>query len=774
VSDTSASAPAPRGTYPGFEGKVGRTFAGSESWWPPRPDAAGKPNVIVVLVDDLGYSDLGCYGSEIATPHIDRLAAGGLRFTDYHSTPMCSPTRASLLTGLNPHSAGVGTVAHSDPGFPGYAMEIAADVATSAEIFRDAGWFTAMVGKWHLTKDSDQHEGGSRHSWPCQRGFDRYYGFLDGFTDLHHPHRLVEDNHTVEVDQYPEGYYFTDDITDRALGMIRAAKASDPTKPFFLYMAHGAVHAPLHAKADDIARYRGRYDGGWDQLRQERFERMKALGILPEDTILPPRNHEPGNDVTPWYDLSEGQRRLAARYMEIYAAMVSNVDENLGRMVAELDAMGELEDTIILFTSDNGASREGEVDGTGSYYVHLMSENDIEVDLARIDEMGGPTTTPHYPRGWAMAGNTPFRLYKINAHAGGHQVPLVVHGPVGGGGGELRRPYQYVTDVLPTLLELCGLEHPAATGGTRAGRPVRPMHGASFAPLLADPDVPTTHPEQYVEMIGHRGYRRGDWEAVTLHQPLTPFDEGEWELYDMAADPTQTRDLATEMPDKLSELVALWEEAAWANQVYPLDEGSQVKYLIRPPHQAAFEQPVTLRPGTPTLERWRSLQLIFLRSCTITIRVEVGPDDVGTLVAHGDQGGGYTVWIDGAGLHAAHNDGRGRLRVISAPRPEPGAREVALDLVAPGGAVWDPVLTVDGVEVGRDAGWPCLFGMAPFEGIDVGIDRRSPVVWSKFQERGCDRWTGTLTSVTYAPGPLPPDAPQNLLPMLREMGLKYE
>ncbi len=770
ATDPTAPTPPARGTYPGFGGKVGRTFAGSESWWPPRSDAEGKPNVIVVLVDDLGYSDVGCFGSEISTPNIDRLAAGGLRLTDFHSTPMCSPTRASLLTGLNPHSAGVGTVAHSDPGFPGYAMEIAADVATAAEIYRDAGYFTAMVGKWHLTKDSDQNEAGSRHSWPCQRGFDRYYGFLDGFTDLHHPHRLVEDNHTVEVDQYPEGYYFTDDITDRALGMLKAAKASDPTKPFFLYVAHGAVHAPLHAKADDIAAYRGRYDGGWDQLRQERFERMKAIGILPDDTILPPRNGEPGNDVTPWDELSDAQRRLAARYMEIFAAMVTNIDENLGRMLDELDAMGELENTIVIFTSDNGASREGEVDGTGSYYVHLMSEHDLDLDLARIDEMGGPTTTPHYPRGWAMAGNTPFRLYKINAHAGGHQVPFVMAGPIGGGGGELRRPYQHVTDLLPTLLELCDLEHPAATGAQE----VRPMHGASFAPLLADPAVETTHPEQYTEMIGHRGYRLGTWEAVTLHQPLTPFDDGEWELYDMATDPTQTRNLADHEPERLADLTARWEEAAWANLVYPLDEGSQVKYLIRPPHQEAFERPVVLRPGTPTLERWRSLQLIFLRSCTITIAVDVGPTDEGTLVAHGDQGGGYTVWLDAAGVHAAHNDGRGRMRQIDAPRPMPGTHEIVLDLDTPGGQVWNPVLRVDGEEVGRDEGWPCLFGMAPFEGIDVGIDRRSPVVWSRYLERGCDPYSGSIVSVTYAPGPLPPDAPQNLLPMLREMGLKYE
>ena len=643
-------------------------------------------------------------------------------------------------------------------------------MATAAEIYRDAGYFTGMVGKWHLTKDSDANDAGPRHSWPCQRGFDRYYGFLDGFTNLHHPHRLIEDNHAVEVDQYPEGYYFTDDMTDRAIAMVQAAKAADPDKPFFLYMAHGAVHAPLHAKPDDLARYRGRYDGGWDALREERFARMKELGLLAPETVMAPRNTEPGNDVTPWDELSDGQRQLAARYMEIYAAMVDSVDQSVGRVVEALEAMGQLEDTIIVFTSDNGASREGEVDGTASYYVHLMNETDIDVDLARIDEMGGPTTTPHYPRGWAMAGNTPFRLYKINAHAGGHQVPFIVHGPVPGAAGELRAQYQHVTDLLPTLLELCALTHPAEADGPE----VRPVHGTSFVPVLADAEHPSTHPEQITEMIGQRGYRAGDWEAVTLHQPLTPFDDAEWELYDMASDPTQLHDLARERPEVVADLAARWEAAAWAGQVFPLDEGTQVKYLIRPPHQAAYEQPVTLLPGTPTLERWRSLQLLFLRSVAITIQVTVGPDDEGILVAHGDQGGGYVVWIDTEGLHAAHNDGCGRLRQIDAERPAPGGRELALHLDAPGGGTWDALLRVDGELVASEAGWPCLYAMAPFEGIDVGLDRRSPVLWRLYEEHGCYPYTGHITSVTYEPGHRPPDAPVNLIPMLREMGRRFE
>lgn len=768
AEDDDAAVPAQG--YPGFGGKVGRTFAGSESWWPGRASAQGRPNVVVILADDLGYSDLGCYGSEIPTPHLDALARRGLRLTDYHATPMCSPTRASLLTGVNPHAAGVGTVAHSDPGFPGYAMEIAADVATAAEILRAAGWATAMVGKWHLTKDSDAHDAGPRHSWPCQRGFDRYYGFLDGFTNLHHPHRLVSDNHAVEVDRYPDGYYFTDDITDRAISMLQAAKAADPDKPFFLYVAHGAVHAPLHGKADDIGRHRGRYDGGWDRLRQERFERMKALGVLADDTVLAPRNTEPGDDITPWDELSDTQRRLAARYMEIYAAMVESIDASTGRLVAALEAMGQLDDTIVIFTSDNGASREGEVDGTASYYVHLMAETDLELDLARIDEMGGPTTTPHYPRGWAMAGNTPFRLYKINAHAGGHQVPMIIAGPTPGGAGELRPQYQYVTDVLPTVLELCGVAHPSEADAAT----VRSVHGRSFVPVLREAGHPSTHPEQYTEMIGHRGYRRDGWEVVTRHQPLTPFGDHEWELYDMVADPTQTTDLAADRPEVLADLAARWDQAAWDNFVYPLDEGSQLKYLIRPPDHERFEQPLRLLPGTPTLERWRSLQLLFLRSVAISVDLTVGPDDEGVLVAHGDQGGGYIVWLDADGLHAAHNDGCGGLRTMSVSRPGPGDHDITLRLDAPGGGVWDASLRVDGTEVGAGEQWPCLYAMAPFEGIDVGIDRRSPVVWRLYENHGPYPYTGVLRAVTYTPGDRPPDSPANLVGVLREMGLRFE
>lgn len=774
--DPTADQPPPRGAYPGFPGRVGRTFAGSEGWWPPRAEAPdGAPNVVVVLVDDLGYSDVGCYGGEIATPHVDRLAADGLRYTDFHSTPMCSPTRAGLLTGVNHHRAGVGTVAHLDPGFPGYAEELDQRAATMAEVLRANGYATFMVGKWHLSKDSDLSDAGPRDSWPCQRGFDRYYGVLGPFTNLHQPNVLTEDNHHLQVDEYPEGYFFTDDITDRAISMIRERKASRPDQPFFLYLSHGAVHAPLHAKEPDIEAQRGRYEAGWDAVRQARYERQVASGLLPEGTRLAPRNAEEGDDVRPWDELSEDEQRLFARHMEVYAAMVGNVDENLGRLMDALDELGERENTIVVFTSDNGASREGEACGTSAYYVHLLQGDDVEADLARIDELGGPTTTPHYPRGWAMVGNTPFRLYKINTHAGGHTVPFVVSWPAGfdrlgvADRGGLRRQWTHVNDVLPTLLEVIGIDHPSADPDAD----VLSMDGCSFAATLADPVATHAHTEQHEEINGHRSYYRDGLEIVTRHQAMTSFED-EWELYDLRADPTELDDLAGRRPEVVAELAEAWERAAWANQVYPLDEGSQLKYVIRPERSAAFSEPVRIVAGTPTLERWRSVQLIWFRSYRIDVELSGVDGDEGVLVAHGDQGGGYHLVVEDGRLRYVHNDGRGRMTTLDGGPLPSGAQVVSLDVAAPGQMRWDVELLVGGEVRGRVEGLPQLFGVCPFEGIDVGIDRRSPVDWDLRQRRGTFPFTGRLVAVTYTPGELAPDAPENMAPILREMGLAFE
>jgi arylsulfatase A-like enzyme len=760
--------------YAGFQGRVGRTFAGSESWWPPRPtppDAA--PNIVVVMVDDLGFADLGCYGSEIATPNLDRLAGAGLRYTDFHVTPMCSPTRAALLTGLDAHDAGVGTVVHSDPGFPGYAMELTEHAATIAELLRDNGYATLMVGKWHLTKDSDQNAAGKQSSWPCQRGFDRYYGILDAFTNLHHPHRLVQDNHQVEVDEYPEGYYFTDDITTQAISMIREVKSSNPTKPFFLYQAHGAVHAPLHVKPADRERYDGRYDAGWDAVREARYRRQIELGIISPDTELAPRNPELNNDVAAWDDLSATEQQLFARYMEVFAGMVDNIDQNVGRLIDAIDEVGELDNTLFLFLSDNGASREGEVVGTTAYYVHLLQGDDIEADAARLDLIGGPQTTSHYPRGWAMVGNTPFRLYKLNTHRGGHSVPFIVHWPAGlgeRGDGGFRRQYTYITDLMPTLLELVGIERP----DEHRGKVLKPLPGTSFVPTLHDSTAPSRHLEQHFEMNGQRGFYRDGFEVVTLHQPMTPFDDGEWELYDLRDDPTELRDLATTEPDRLHELATAWEEAAWDHQVFPLDEGTQVKFLIRPDWIDVFTRPFSIVPGTPTLERWRSVQLIWFRGCRFGAELDFRPGDQGYLFAHGDQGSGYGTYVVDDELVFVHNDGRGHLRHLSGGVVPAGTSHIVTELTAPGQNVWTVSLSVDGEVRASLEGVPMLFGIAPFEGVDVGICRRSPVSWNLYERFGAFRWSGSLTRLTIEPGAPAPDSPNDMVGLLREIGQKFE
>jgi arylsulfatase len=764
--------------YHGFRGRIERTMARSEPAWPAMPTAPdGAPNIVVVLVDDVGFSDLGCYGGEIATPHIDRLAAEGVRFTRFHVNPMCSPTRAALLTGVNAHRAGVGHVAQDDPGFPGYYAELAPNVATVAEILREHGYATLMAGKWHLCRDSDVSAYGPMTSWPCQRGFQRFYGILDAFTNLHQPAQLAEDNHPVEVDRYPDGYYLTDDLTDWSIARIRERKAANPLQPFFLYLAHPAAHAPLMAVADDVERYRDTYGVGWDEIRRRRHQRQLELGIIPPGTPLPPRNAEPGDEVPAWDDLSDVERQVYARYMAVYAAMIDRVDQNLGRLRTALEEMGEWDRTVVLFLSDNGASREGEATGTTNYYAHLAVQAggdaaDVSLDAARLDDIGTARTTCHYPRGWAMASNTPFRLYKRNTHAGGHQVPAIwrlgAAVPVSPGG--LRHQYAHCVDVVPTLLELAGVPAPIE----RDGCVVKEMDGTSLAGVLRDPDHAEVRSGQYYELEGHRGLYADGWEVVTNHRRGVPFDDAEWELYDLHADPVELTDLARERPDLVRELSARFDAEAHRNQVYPLDELSGWRWIVRRPHDEVFAEPVTLWPGTPTLERWRSSRLLWQRTTTITIVVAVADGDRGMLLAHGDQGGGYAVYVDGGHVHYVSNDGHGHTNDHDAGELAPGEHQVVLVIEAPGGWRWNVRLSVDGEARLAVDDLPMLFPMAPFEGIDVGIDRRSPVSWPLYERNGPFPYTGTLRWVRIEPGEPAPDAPQRFVELARQIGAAFD
>lgn len=766
----------PTAPYAGFGGRIATNFAKSQPDWPSRPLApSNAPNVVVIMVDDLGYSDAGCYGSEIPTPNIDKLAANGIRYTNFHVNPMCSPTRASLLTGLQAHDAGVGYVAECDPGYPGYAGEMTQNAATLAELFRDNGYATLMSGKWHLTRPANKNPAGDKSGWPVQRGFDEYYGILNGFTNFHHPDRLLDGNSVLDIDDYPEGYYLTDDLTDRAIRMIRGVKVANPAKPFFLYMAHPAVHAPLQAKAEDIARHDGRYDQGWDALRTTRFARQKELGILPQ-AALPPRNPEQDHDVEAWDSLSANVKKLYARYMEVYAGMVDNVDQNIGRLIGAIEQLGQLDNTIVLFTSDNGASREGEATGSTQYFEILPPalKSNVERDLALLDKIGSAQTTPHYPRGWAMACNTPLRMYKTMAHAAAHQVPLIVHWPDGvaqghiDAPGSLRTQYAHVTDIMPTLLELTGLDRPA----TRNGHAMKALAGASLTASFAKADAPHDHPEQAYECQGHRAMYRDGWEAVTVHYRGVNFADEPWELFNLTTDPSQATDLAADHPDRLEDLKTAWHDAAERYQIYPLDEGLWVKMMEHPAGLEVHEEPVTVYPDMPSLEHWRAGRLIQMRHWTATISLDYAAGDQGVLVAHGDQGGGYSMFVEDDQLVWCANDFGTTHHIRCGPMPQ-GPTEIQISST-PDASTYSVAVALNG-EHRADAGpYGALLGIAPFQGIDVGIDRRSPVSWDMHQRHGTFRWTGTLHHVRYEPGPYASGRGPQVLDTLKKMAEKYD
>ncbi|PXW29011.1 UNVERIFIED_CONTAM: arylsulfatase A-like enzyme [Williamsia faeni] len=388
--------------YEGFTGKIGRTGAQSQPAWAGEPKAPQRaPNIIVVLVDDMGYADIEPFGSEMPTPNLNKLAASGFRLSNYHTTSVCSPARAALLTGLNPHRAGYGTVANFDPGYPGFRLELADDVLTLPEILRENGYANFAVGKWHLVRDVNQGPGRSRESWPIQRGFDSYYGSLEGMNSFYYPNQLVADNSVVDIEEYPDDYYVTDDITDRAIGQIKGLRAHNPDKPFFLYFAHIAMHGPHQAKPQDLDRFRGKYAEGWDSVRQNRFDAQKRAGFFPPETEMAARNTEPGYDAPEWAALSADEQRRYQRYQEVYAAMVHSVDESVGRILDTVEALGELDNTIVVFTSDNGGTAEGGAEGTRSYlsqFVHSPVPADWPRDVPHSEDLiGSPEIGPTTP-----------------------------------------------------------------------------------------------------------------------------------------------------------------------------------------------------------------------------------------------------------------------------------------------------------------------------------------------------------------------------------------
>ncbi|MDZ7684486.1 MAG: arylsulfatase [Gammaproteobacteria bacterium] len=713
-----------RPPYDGFDGKVGRTFQESSPSWP-KPTSArpGSPNIILMLVDDMGYSDIGCFGGEIPTPNLDAIASQGLRFTDFHATPKCSPTRASLMTGVDHHLAGYADVVHFDPGYPNYRMEL--DVApTIAERLRDQGYSTLMVGKWHLAREAHMAVDAPRRNWPLQKGFDEFYGFLDGFTSLHDPHQLIEGNSIRHVDEYPDGYYLTDDLSDHAVQMLRDRYLGEQSRPFFLYFAHAAVHFPLEAKQSDIELHRGRYQMGWDRARQDRFERQKLMEIVTPDTRLP-SGEEEGYDIPKWDALTAEQQAIFARYMEVYAAMVSSIDRSVGQLRDYLVDTGQWDNTLFLFLSDNGASQEGGPAGSPYYFsaprIHGLPQTDehkrlVSPEFAHsiIDLIGSPDTKPAYNWGWARASNTPFRLFKRQTHAGGHTVPAILSWPTGvADKGALRRQYLHVTDVLPTIMALVqGEEDPELD-----------VDGFSFVDSIQDAEAVSRHRKQYYEMDGNRGMYVDRWEIVARYDGVGRYSDEDWELYDHTTDPTQTTDLSSVEVERTADMAADWESTAWEKQVFPLTDDSGLKDPVSPERRrvSGFTR---ILAGAQTLDRYRSQILVQMRS--FDVRIEFGegyrPGDEGVLVAQGDQGGGYLVYVEDGHLHFCHNYG-GRARDFDMGAAGSDLDHIDIAFLARADGVCSVNITIGDDARKVPAEFNGVLRHHALPGIDVGIDR---------------------------------------------------
>jgi len=508
--------------------------------------AARKPNILLIMADDMGYSDLGCYGSEIQTPNIDRLAKNGVRFTQFYNTARCCPTRASLMTGLYPHQAGVGHMVDLPKDFPGYRNDLAQNTATIAEVLKGAGYRTYMSGKWHVTPVTN-----SKHNWPRQRGFDRYYGIIHGAGSFFDPVTLVDDNDLVKAEG--DDYYFTDALGARAEKFIREHPAAEP---FFLYLPFTSPHWPMHALESDIAKYKGRYKDGWDALRAERHKRMVEQGVVDGKWPLTARDA----DVPAWAEAKN--KAWQERRMEVYAAMVDRMDQNVGRVLRALEETKQLDNTLIFVLADNGGCAEELGRNASARHIPLQTRDGRPLQQGNRPELmpGGPDTYQSYGVGWANASNTPFRLYKHWVHEGGIASPLIVHWPGKVAAGGITHEPGHLVDIMATCVDVAGAAYPAE----RRGHRVQPMEGASLRPAFTRKRVARRAP-LFWEHEGNRAVRDGRWKLVAKHP-------GDWELYDLQADRTETVNLAARHPARAKKLADAWQAWAERAQVRPWGE----------------------------------------------------------------------------------------------------------------------------------------------------------------------------------------------------------
>ena len=656
------------GPYSDFKGVIKLDVRDSvPDWGPFTPKKApqGAPNVLFILYDDTGLAAWSPFGGRINMPTLDALANDGLRYTQWHTTALCSPTRSTLLTGRNHHLNGMAAITEAANGFPGASGRLPPQAATIAQVLQDNGYSTFWLGKNHNVAEQDVASGASRKQWPLAMGFDRYYGFLGGETNQWYPD-LVEDNRFIEQPYGPEkGYHLSKDLADQAITMIRDQKATNPSKPWFMWYNPGANHAPHHAPQEYIDKYKGKFDDGYEAYRAWVLPRMIERGILPKGTKLTPLNPMPkdmaneGDFVRPWNSLSADEKKLFSRLAEVYAGFSEYTDAQVGRLVDYLKATGQYENTVILYAADNGASGEGTPNGSVNENKFFNGYPDeIAENMKLYDRLGGPDTYEHFPTGWAAGFSTPFQMFKRYAqYSGGTVDPLVITWPRGiKARGEVRNQYHHSVDIVPTILDIIGIEMPNVYRGVEQF----PLSGVSMKYTFdATPDAPTQKKRQYYAMLGTRGMWEDGWLATTQHAPLTGkghFDQDRWQLYHVDVDRAEAVDLAEKYPQKLASLIAAWDEEARKNLVLPLDDRPAVEVLGT---ERPSEEPVRERymyyPGTAPVPEGvaanvRNRSFRILANVTIT-----DPAASGVLFAHGSRFGGHTLFIKDRRLHYVYN-----------------------------------------------------------------------------------------------------------------------
>ena len=681
--------------------------------WRPRTGIR-RPNILIVVLDDVGFADLGCYGSELDTGSIDALANNGVRFNNFHVTALCAPTRACLLTGRNAHAVGVGNIAEWGRDLPGYQGWIRQDAMTLAEMLKPADYSTYAIGKWHLSSLDDQNGTGPFHRWPTHRGFDRWYGFHGNAMDHWHP-EMFENTSPAYPDKSGD-YHLSADLVDNSIRYVADHIAAAPENPFFMYLAFGAMHFPLHAPQSDVERHKGRYDDGWDAFRRARFERQASIGIVPAGTQLPENP-----DVPVWADLSNDERRLALRSQEVYAAFLEHTDAQLERLIAFLKAEDQLDDTLIMVLSDNGAAPGGPVYGSVDVRRDAyLGRPSIEDSLSNLDDLGSDASYCGAARGWSQVSNTPLKWYKSDTYEGGIRSPLIVSWPNGElPKGAICTQYHHVIDVVPTLLTMSELALP---GKFRGGKPL-PIQGTSFAYTFDDPGAATRKTVQYYETMGDRAIWQNGWKAVARHTPGSSFEDDDWQLFHAAEDFSETHNLAEAHPEKLRDLVTLWHEEAERYDVLPMaDNALELYKKAVPPPRATY----VFYPGMTRLDRL-SAPDIYAYNTDMHAELESGAEGAsGVLLSSGDSGGGYDWFISNGQVVFSYVYARNEIFRTAAPLPR-GTQSVGLRFRSTGEDSSALALIANERVIGKldlPRMWPIY---APNSGLRCGENQHAPI-----------------------------------------------